>query len=167
MGLLLVALPRRERHPSSSVSGSESESSVFLVGRRHHPEVPHLLERPQGALWNHLRVGCPSGTGIAFRHCPLAGMMGVSLRHPLLRWIPRRRGLVLLSPCPCPLSLVLLPQIYRYLPVPLPILRAFDEGSSAFMVNATSKGPVVPWLGLPLPSGLMDRCSCGYVPYDT
>ena len=169
MGLLLVALPRRERRPSSSVLGSESESFVSLVGRRHYPEVAHLLERPQGALRSYLQLGYPSGTGIgfAFRHYLLAGVMEVFPLPPPLRWILRQGGLALFGPCPCPLSLIPLPQIYRCLLVPPPIRRAFDEGSSAFGVNAMTKGPVVPWSGLPLPSGLMDKCSCGYVPHDT
>ena len=77
--LLLVALPHRERHPSFLVSGSESEFPVSLVGRGRYLEVAHLLEP--------LLLGYPSGTssGIVFRRCPLAGVVGDSLRHPLLR----------------------------------------------------------------------------------
>ena len=139
--LLLVALRCQERHFSSSVSGSGNGFSVSLVGRRHSPEVAHPLEHLRGAPRNHPLLGYPSGIGIgiAFRHRPLAGVTEVSLCHPLPHLILHRRGLVLLGPCPCPLSLVPLPHIYKCLPAPLPIRRAFDEGSSAFVVNAMSK----------------------------
>ena len=146
MGLLQVALHHREWHSSSSVLGSENEFSVSLAGQGRHWEAAHLLERPQGALRNRLRLGCPlgMGIGIAFRHYSLAGVMEASLRYPLLHWIYHRRGLVLLGPCPCLLARLLLPCIHPCLPALLPLLRTFDEESSAFGVNATSRGLPAP-----------------------
>ena len=149
MGLLQVALHRRERHSSFSVLGSENEFSVTLAGWGRHWEAAHLLERPQGSFRNHLRLGCrlETGIGMAFWHCSLAGVMEASLHRPLLHWIVGRRGLVPLGPCPCPLSLVLPLQMPQCLPRlrRVPLLSA--EGLSAFVQTRISMGLLAGYAG--------------------
>ena len=145
-GLLHVGLLRQEQHSSSSVSGGENGFSVSLVGRRHHPEVAHLLERPRGPPGTPPPLGYPSGTGsgIVFRRRFLLVVMEDRLRHPLPHWILRRRGLGLLGPSPCLLPHSLPRYIHPHLPALLPLLHTFDEESSAFGANGTSRDLLAP-----------------------
>ena len=145
MGLLQVALHHWERHSSSSVLGSENEFSVSLASRGRHWGAAHLLERPQGFFRNHLRLDCPleMGIGIAFRHCSLAGVMEASPHRPLLHWIRRRRGLVPLGPCPCPLSLVLPLQMPQCLLRLRHVPTSSVGGLSAYVRIRTSMGLLV------------------------